>query len=94
MESIKKGKSKNCATDGPGIGYIDRLFGSFMSCLTDDERSIFEKVGVLQTFLLATQLLKKMTTKLPCFCLSGTVSVLNYTISGRAITHDAMSGDL
>ena len=35
--------SKNCSTDGLRIDSTDRAFGSFVSCLIDDERSIFEK---------------------------------------------------
>ena len=83
--------SKNCATDGPGIGYIDRLFGSFMSCLTDDERSIFEKSWSSANFSAGSTIIEKDDNETSVFfVLSGTVSVLNYTISGRAITHTTL----
>ena len=83
--------SKNCATDGPGIVSTDRLFGSFMSCLTDDERSIFEKSCSSVNFSAGSTIIEKDDDETSVFfVLSGTVSVLNYTISGRAITHTTL----
>ena len=88
--------AKNCATNGPGIGSTDRLFGSFMSCLTDDERSIFEKSCSSVNFSAGSTIIEKDDDDTPVFfVLSGTVSVLNYTISGRAITHTTLCrGDI
>ena len=79
--------SKNCSTDGLGVDSTDRAFGSFISCLIDDERSILEKNCRSANFSAGSTIIEKDDDDTPVFfVLSGTVSVLNYTISGRAIT--------
>jgi len=83
--------SKNCSTDSPSFGSTDRPMGSFLSCLIDDERSIFEKNCISVNFSAGSTILEKDDTDSPVFfVLSGTVSVLNYTMSGRAITHTTL----
>ncbi len=83
--------SKNCSTDGREIGPIDRSFGSFLSCLTDDEKSIFEKSCSSVNFCAGSTIIEKDDDETPVFFVfSGTVSVLNYTITGRAITHTTL----
>ena len=88
--------SKNCSTDGLGFGSDDKPLGSFLSCLIDDERSIFEKNCISVNFSAGSTIIEKDEYESPVFfVLSGTVSVLNYAISGRAITHTTLSsGDI
>ena len=88
--------SKNCLKDGPDIDSPDRALGSFMSCLIDDEKSIFDKNCSSVNFSSGSTIIEKDDKDSPVFfVLSGTVSVLNYAMSGRAITHTTLCrGDI
>jgi CRP/FNR family cyclic AMP-dependent transcriptional regulator len=88
--------SKNCSTNGLGIASTDKAFGPFVSCLTDDERVIFEKNCSAVEFAAGATIIERHNNDSSVFfVLSGTVSVLNYTTSGRAITHATLcSGNI
>jgi len=88
--------SKNCLTDGPGNDSTNRALEPFISCLIDNERSIFEKNCSSVNFSAGSTIIEKDDKDSPVFfVLSGTVSVLNYAMSGRAITHTTLCcGDI
>ena len=88
--------SKNCSTHGLGIDSTVRAFGPFVSCLTDDERVIFEKNCSSVDFVAGATIIERHNNDSSVFfVLSGTVSVINYTTSGRAITHATLcSGNI
>ena len=77
--------------DAPGMA-----LGPFMSCLTDSERLIFKKSCSSIIFAAGTTIIERDDNDSSVFfVLSGAVSVLNYAISGRAITHTTLcSGDI
>ena len=87
---------KNRITDGQSKNVLKRAFGAFVSCLTDDESVIFEKNSSSVDFAAGTTIIERHDNDSSVFfVLSGTVSVLNYAISGRAITHTSLcSGDI
>ena len=88
--------SKNWLTDGISKNVLKRAFGPFVSCLTDDERVIFEENCSSVDFSAGATIIERHSNDSSVFfVLSGTVSVLNYTTSGRAITHATLcSGNI
>ena len=87
---------KNSIIEGLSKHAPKRAFGSFVSCLTDDERVIFEKNCSSVDFAAGTTIIERYDNdRSVFFVLSGTVSVLNYAMSGRAITHTTLgSGNI
>ena len=88
--------SKNCLTDGISKNLLNRAFGPFVSCLNDDQKVIFEKKCSSVDFAAGATIIERHNNDSSVvFVLSGTVSVLNYTTSGRAITHATLrSGNI
>ena len=88
--------SKNCLTDSLSINELNSAFGPFLSCLTGDERALFERNCSSVEFAAGDTIIERHNNDSSVFFVSsGTVSVLNYTISGRAITHTTLcSGDI
>ncbi len=73
--------SKNCLTDVINKDVLNRAFGPFASCLTGDERVIFEKNCSSVDFAAGATIIERHNNDSSVFfVLSGTVSVLNYTI--------------
>jgi len=88
--------SKNCLTDGLSKNLLNRAFEPFVCCLTEEERVVFEKNCSSADFAAGATIIERHNNDSSVFfVLSGTVSVLNYTVSGRAITHTTLrSGDI
>ena len=88
--------SENSLKDSFCKNLLNRVSGPLVSCLTDDERVIFEKNCSPVDFAAGATIVERQNNDSSVFfILSGTVSVLNYTISGRAITHTTLcSGDI
>ena len=68
----------------------------FVTCLIGDERVLFEKNSSSIKFAAGSTIIERDEHDSSVFfVLSGTVSVLNYALSGRAITHTSLqSGDI
>ena len=68
----------------------------FVTCLIGDERVLFEKNSSSIKFAAGSTIIERDDHDSSVFfVLSGTVSVLNYALSGRAITHTSLqSGDI
>ena len=89
--------SKKSLTDSRSIyTSYQAALEPLMSCLIDDERVFFEKNCCSLNFGAGTTIIEKDDRDSSVFfVLSGTVSVLNYAISGRAITYTTLrSGDM
>lgn len=89
--------SKNPSIDGRRIDATHRAaLGPFVSCLVDDERTIFDNNCSSVNFAAGTTIIERDDSDSSVFfVLSGSVSVLNYAISGRAITYTLLrSGDI
>jgi len=88
--------SENGLKDSFCKNLLNRVSGPLVSCLTDDERVIFEKNCSFVDFAAGATIIERHNNDSSVFfVLSGTVSVLNYTVSGRAITHTTLrSGDI
>ena len=88
--------SENSLIDGLCRNVLNRASRPFVSCLTDDERVFFEKNCSSVDFAAGSTIIERHNNDSSVFfVLCGTVSVLNYTISGRAITHTTLcSGDI
>ena len=88
--------SKISLTDCQNTNMSGLALGPLLSCLIDDEKAIFEKNCSSVNFAAGTTIIERDENDSSVFfVLSGTVSVLNYALSGRAITYTSLgSGDV
>ena len=87
-----KASVQKLPTDGLSKNLLNRAFGPFVSCLTDDERVNFEKNCSSVDFSAGATIIERHNNDSSVFfVLSGTVSVLKlYNIGSCHYTHYAV----